>query len=157
MGYFLMSYALVIDGTIEAEGPLPSSARRLDTGAWVMGLATAPVELQQATGWYEVTDTPRPADTATDTFDRTLELVGTTPTVVWVQRPKTAEELTAATEATNQATIQTNLEQDLAAMQATIDATNASINSNVAPHVKAIARAIRRLTRTALGDYSGDS
>jgi hypothetical protein len=151
-----MSYALVIDGTIEAEGALPASARRLDNDAWVMGLATAPVELQQATGWYEVTDTPRPADTATDTFDRTLELVGTTPTVVWVQRPKTAEEVAAATATTNQASIVTNLNQDMVLMQAAIDATNATINANPATYIKQIARMNKRLGRVALNDYSDD-
>jgi hypothetical protein len=117
-----MSYALVDDGTIEAEGALPQSARRLDTGQWVMGLRDAPVELQEATGWFEVTDVDKPADTATHTYDRSITLVAGVPTVTWTQRLKTAEEVAAATATTNQASIVTNLLADLVAIQAAIDA-----------------------------------
>jgi hypothetical protein len=151
-----MSYALVDDGTIEAEGALPQSARRLDTGQWVMGLRTAPVELREATGWFEVVDVARPADTETDTYDRTLELVGGVPTVVWVQRPKTQAEIDAATAATNQASIVTNLNQDMVAVQAILDTANATINANPAAHIKTMGRMLRRLGRTALNDFSDD-
>ena len=94
-------HALIIDGQIEAVGTLPASARRLDTDDWVMGLDTAPPELVAATGWLEVDDTPRPDDTATTTHDRSVELVDGTPTVVWTERDKTADELAAAQQAEN--------------------------------------------------------
>jgi hypothetical protein len=151
-----MSYALVDDGTIEAEGPLPQSARRLDTGQWVMGLHTAPVELQEATGWLEVVDVERPADTATHTYDRSITLVAGVPTVTWTQRLKTAEETAAATAATNQASIVTNLNQDMVAVQAILDTANATINANPAAHIKTMGRMLRRLGRTALNDFSDD-
>lgn len=88
-----MSYALVTDDTIQRTGQLPRSARRLDNDAWVMGLANASTEAQQACGWYEVTDTAKPDDTDTTTHDRSIELVGGVPTVVWTERDKTEDEL----------------------------------------------------------------
>ena len=86
-------HAYVTDGTIQAVGRLPRSARRLDTGQWILGLHDASVNLQQACGWYEVMDTDRPDDSPTTTHDRTVELVDGVPTVVWTERPLTDEEL----------------------------------------------------------------
>lgn len=88
-----MTYALVRSNVIEAVGGLPRAARRLDTAEWVLGLRDAPVELQQACGYFAVVDTAKPADTPTTTHDRSVELVDGTPTVVWTERPKTADEL----------------------------------------------------------------
>lgn len=100
-------YAFTVDSVIQATGRLPQAARRLDTGQWVLGLPNATVELQQACGWYAVTDTSRPADTDTATHDRTVELVEGTPTVVWTERPKTQAELDA-----EQAAAQDQAERD---------------------------------------------
>lgn len=110
-----MTYALVVANAIQSVGPLPRSARRLDVldkdgkpaGDWVMGLATADLSLQQACGYFPVTDVARPADTATNTFDRSVQLVNGTPTVVWTQRPMTAPELANVAAITNRTTIQT--------------------------------------------------
>lgn len=88
-----MSYALVIDDTIVTTGGLPVSARRLDSGAWVLGLRDADSATQEACGWYAIVDTARPDDTATTTHDQLIELVAGVPTVVWTERAKTAEEL----------------------------------------------------------------
>lgn len=96
-----MTYAKIIDNTITDLGRLPRSARRLDTAQWVMGLADAPVELQRATGWVEVADTPRPDDTDTHTHDRSVELVKGVPTVVWVERAWTETEVEARERAAN--------------------------------------------------------
>jgi hypothetical protein len=101
-----MTYAQITANTITAEsGRVPQSARRLDTGQWVLGLRDAPVSLQQACGWFAVVDVARPADTPTTTNDRSLELVNGTPTVVWTQRPKTADELKADTVTVNDSAI----------------------------------------------------
>jgi len=83
-------HASIIDGQILTTGSLPTTARRTDTGAWVLNLTDAPVELREACGWYEVIDVERPPDTDTTTFDRTVELVDGTPTIVWteVQKPE---------------------------------------------------------------------
>lgn len=101
-----MTYALVIDNTISDErGRPPVSARRLDTGEWVLDLPNAHWSRQRATGWWQVTDTARPADTATATYDRTVTLVDGTPTVTWVERPWTADELAARTAQANRTTL----------------------------------------------------
>ena len=88
----MSDYALVRNDTIERVG-LPPSARRLDTGAWVLGLDTAPDDLKAACGFLPITEVPRPADTATETFDFSRAVVGGVPTEVWTKRAKTADEL----------------------------------------------------------------
>ena len=91
-----MTYALVTADHVDAIGNLPTGARRLDTGAWVTPPAGGwTPDLAAACGWHEVTETPRPADTATHTHDRTLTLAGGVPTVTWVQREWTAGEVAA--------------------------------------------------------------
>ena len=62
-------HASIIDGQILTTGSLPTTARRTDTGAWVLNLTDAPVELREACGWYEVIDVERPPDTDMTTFD----------------------------------------------------------------------------------------
>ena len=105
-----MTYAQVTANTITAESGLPpQSARRLDTQQWVLGLRDAPVALQQACGWFAVTDVTRPADTPTTTHDRSIALVNGTPTVVWTSRPKTADELKADTINANDSSIRSKI------------------------------------------------
>jgi hypothetical protein len=88
----IMTYALVRNDTIERVG-LPPSARRLDTGAWVLGLETAPDDLKAACGYLPVAEVARPADTDTETFDFSRAVVAGKPTEVWTKRAKTADEL----------------------------------------------------------------
>jgi hypothetical protein len=87
-----MTYVLVLAGAIERVG-LPLSARRLDTGAWVLGLPDAPDELKAACGYFPVVEVPRPADTPTETWDYSRAIVNGQPTEVWTKRAKTPEEL----------------------------------------------------------------
>jgi rhamnose utilization protein RhaD (predicted bifunctional aldolase and dehydrogenase) len=98
MGH-LMKYAQVIDGKIETVGRLPESGEELVGRAWVMGLSNASVAKQEACGWFVLNDDAvRPADTAEESSDRTIELVNGQPTVVFTVRPKTDAELTADAE-----------------------------------------------------------
>jgi hypothetical protein len=98
MGH-LMKYAQVIDGKIETVGRLPESGEELVGRAWVMGLSNASVAKQEACGWFVlIDDAVRPADTAEESSDRTIELVNGRPTVVFTVRPKTDAELTADAE-----------------------------------------------------------
>lgn len=147
-------HALVIDGTITDSGNLPPSARRLDTGDWVMGLDTAPPDLLAATGWHEVVDAPPPADTATTTHDRSVELVDGTPAVVWTERPKTAEEQTADTKQANGATLRQQARDSLTTLRTSIDTLKAitdKTNANIGPaDTKAVARETRRVARQVL-------
>ncbi len=87
-----MDYALVRNGVIERVGLVPS-ARRLDDGAWVLGLPDAPDDIKAACGFLPVTEVPRPDDTATETFDYSRTVVDGKPVEVWTKRAKTADEL----------------------------------------------------------------
>jgi hypothetical protein len=113
-----MAYALVTDGTIDAvQGNVPTAARRLDTGEWVMGLRDADTATQEATGWFEIQDTARPADTPTTTHDRSVELVADVPTVVWTERPKTAAELQAEADEADRETKRGNYQDAVATLR----------------------------------------
>ena len=108
-------HAHVIDNTIVATG-LPGSARRLDTGDWVLALGDADTATQEACGWYEVVDTPRPDDTDTTTHDQSYELVDGVPTVVWTERAKTDDELNPPTDPV--AALQAQVAELVAALKA---------------------------------------
>ena len=89
-------YAFVVDGVVESVGRLPSSARRLDTGQWVMGLESAPTALVEACGWFPVSDIPPDYDPATEVRSRAdVVVVSGVPTVEYSVRPKTQAELDA--------------------------------------------------------------
>lgn len=89
-------YALVTHGQIQSVGSLPRAARRLDAGQWVMPLDRQWTDEQAAAcGYLPVVDAARPADTATDTYERSVDLVAGVPTVVWTPRPWSTEELAA--------------------------------------------------------------
>jgi hypothetical protein len=100
-------FALVVDGQIaNTRGEVPDTARRLDTGEWVLGLREyADQATREACGWYQVTDTVRPADTATHTTVQSVELVAGVPTVVWTPRAFTADELAGFARQANLATL----------------------------------------------------
>ena len=125
-----MTYAYVTNSTVQATGRLPSAARRLDTGQWVLGLADATVELQQACGWYEVADTARPADTPIATYDRDVVLVAGTPTVVWTERAKTPAELDAETEQAERETRDGNRSGSIATLRQWADDAAATTVTN---------------------------
>lgn len=110
-------YAQINDDTVTV-GILPESARRLDTGAWVLGLRDADAATQQACGWFAVVDTERPADTDTTTHDSSVELVDGVPTVVWTERAKTDDELNPPTDPV--AELQAQVAELTAALQALI-------------------------------------
>ena len=81
-------HALIQDNQITQVGPLP----RLyydGTRWWDYRDGQDPA----AQGWHEIVETPRPDDTATTTHDRSIALVEGVPTVVWVARDKTPDEI----------------------------------------------------------------
>ena len=67
-------------------------------------LATAATD-PTASGWLPVTETARPADTATTTTDYSVALVAGVPTVTWTPRPWTVDELAARQQATTRDTL----------------------------------------------------
>lgn len=149
-----MSYALVIGNAIQSEGSLPSSARRLDTDQWVLGLPDASVSLQRACGWYVVAETARPADTATLTTDRSLTLVGGVPTVTWTSRNKTAQEIADTTGITNRATLVSQADGALATNTTYIALASPSTAQNTA-QIKALSQQMNKVIRLVIGKLDG--
>ena len=135
-------------------GRLPGAARRLDTREWVMGLDTAPTDLQQACGWYTVTDTTRPADDATTTYDRSVTWDGTNATVTWTARPKTQAELDADTQTTNRTTIQTQAKTALANNR-TYLAIATPTTAQMRAQIDALTRQHQGMIRLLLGQLDG--
>lgn len=142
-------YAQVTANEVTTTGRLPASARRLDTREWVMGLDSAPTALVEACGWFEVVDTPRPADDQTTTYDRSITVVKGVPTVTWTARPKTAPELAADTQSTNRATIQQQATQALDTNR-TFLALASPTNAQTLAQVKALTRQNQGLIRLLL-------
>jgi hypothetical protein len=94
-----MTYALVENDQVVRVAGQPTNLRRLADGALVLWSQYITAAELAACGWFQVIDAARPADTATHTHDRTLQ-VGTQGAfrvvrVVWVQRPWTQAELAA--------------------------------------------------------------
>lgn len=150
----MTAYALVQNDTITKVGPLPPSARRLDTQEWVMGLATAPDRLVEACGYFPVTDTARPADDQTTTYDRSVTLVNSVPTVTWTARPKTAQEQANDTANANRTTIQTQAINALATNR-TFLAIASPTNAQNAAQVKALTRQNNGIIRLLLNQLDG--
>jgi hypothetical protein len=153
-------YALVVDGQIQSTGRLPESARRLDDGAWVMGLATAGLELQAACGYLEVVEPTRPTITTAQTFDDdTIELVAGVPTRVYHVRAKTAGELANDVANANRTLLsdRATIEADITALKTfltdvDIDAVLAQANNTALPTAtlnRALKTIVRQLRRDA--------
>jgi hypothetical protein len=92
-------YAIIVDGAIVKVGSRPRAYRNHT------GLQYATDEQLAAIGILPVVDVERPADTATHTTERSVELVAGVPTVVWTPRPWTADELAARTRTANTAAL----------------------------------------------------
>lgn len=101
--------ALVIGGVVTATADTtPVMGRRLDTGDWVTpGPDGWTAETLAACGWLPVTVTDRPADTGTDTTDRTVSVVDGVPVTVWLRRPWTPTEVAARTPPVDMAAVRT--------------------------------------------------
>jgi hypothetical protein len=148
-------YALIIGGQIIATGPLPAGARDLTTGEWVTPHERLWTPGQAAAcGWFPVTAVARPADTAQETWDYSITLVGGLPTEAWTERPKTQEELAAETaivlrnadRLAVQAII-TDLQAEKDRCQVVIDKTAANITGG---DTKDVARAAKRIADAAI-------
>lgn len=87
-----MPYALVIDGALVAVRQPGRLETKLSDGALLGapdGIWTD--DLAALCGFVPITETDQPF-AAMMAHDRTVELIDGAPTVVWVERPKTAEE-----------------------------------------------------------------
>lgn len=84
-------WARKVDGTWVDDTP-PGMFE--DRGNWY-DLRSRDAALLAYLGWQPVIDTPRPADTDTSTYDRSIAMVRRALTVVWTERPWTPDELAA--------------------------------------------------------------
>lgn len=124
-----MTYALIVNGTIQTIGGLPAAARRIDSGEWVCpvgGAWTAPQIA--ACGYVQVVGVARPADTDATTYDYSVTLVAGVPTETWTARPKTQSEIDYAT----QTTTRSDILQQLADGVAQIQTVRAAASSDIA-------------------------
>ena len=143
-----MTYALVLNDSIQSVGRLPRAARRIDTGQWVMPPDGEWTDVQAATcGYLPVQRTPRPDDTDTTTYEQGVQLVDGQPVEVWTSRQWTEQELEDAGKRANDVTISSKLVSDLEAMQAVLDRANAELRDDPSREIKDTAKAVRRLIR----------
>jgi hypothetical protein len=110
-------YALVENDQVVKVAGRPTNLRRVADGAVVLWSEYITDSELAACGWFPIIDAPRPADTATHTHERTLQ-VGTQGAfrvvrVVWVQRPWTQAELDARAKRAAEATRAAGLEQSI--------------------------------------------
>jgi hypothetical protein len=144
-----MNHALVVEDAIISVGGLPTAARRLDTGEWVNPNNGEWTEAEAAAcGYLPVVTTPRPPDTDTTTHDYAVVLISGVPTEQWTARPKTPDEITAATYAENEEGITADLEQAIVDLQVLLDTVNSAINDNPAAHIKDVARVLKKVCRS---------
>jgi hypothetical protein len=147
-----MLYAHLTDQTVDAVGQ-PPQLLFFDSRWW--DLRTRDVATLALVGWLPVAESARPADTATITWDVSYVLAGGTVDQVWMQRAKTAEELTADLEESNRQTIEAGLADALATLQVIVDDTNANINASPASRIKDMARTQRRVIRLLIRRFDG--
>lgn len=143
-------YALVRNNTVEQVGP----PRVWFDGSRWWDFRTQDPATYAAAGWLPVTEVPKPADTDTDTHDRSVELFGGVPTVVWTQRPWSADELTARTEQVNRETIEA---QAITALTNNTDylAIPTPTQAQAIAQVEALTRQNNKIIRLILGRLEG--
>ena len=107
-------YALIRNGTITQLGALPrlywDGTRWHD---WQNPDTTLRATDPAACGWFEVTETPRPADTTEGTHDGSVELVAGVPTRVWTYRDFTIQEVSTQSQLTDLTTRVARIEAHL--------------------------------------------
>jgi hypothetical protein len=141
----MTTYALVENDTIVRVGPLPQSYKQHS------GLQYASAEFLASIGILPVVDTPRPADTDTATFVRSVELVAGVPTVVWVERLFTADELAARAAAVNAATMRAEVDQALDGLRQIANSSGTLTAAQLSNAVRLLARVLIRVIRFQLG------
>ena len=107
-------------------------------------------ELAALCGFVVIAETARPADTATQTSDRTLTFPGGVPTVTWTVRPKTQAELDAATRQTNRATIEARALTIIGQMDTIVASSGTLTAAQLSGAVRQIAAGLRGLVRFSM-------
>jgi len=133
--------------TSTERGRVPDAARRVDTAQWVLGLPDAPVELQQACGWYAVVEPTAPTPSASQVVESTVQVVNGVPTKVYALRTKTADELATDTQQANRAMIESRVTTLLGQLD-TIAATSGTLTAaQLSGAVRQLAVGLRAVVR----------
>lgn len=138
-------YAHVTAGTVDSVGQPPQLVYQ--DGRWWDLRDRDPVTLALV-GWYLVTETTRPADTATNTSTAAYTFNGSAVVQSWTVVAKTPEQIAADTAASNSNTIRQLLNDTMPILDTITNTTNANMSGNTAAAaIKDEARAIRRIIR----------
>lgn len=105
-------------------------------------------------GWFRVVNVARPADTPTQTTNRSLTLVAGVPTETWTARPKTQAELDNDRDTANAATIRQQANGALD-VNRTYLALAAPTNAQVVAQVRALTQEMNGVIRLVLGKLDG--
>mgnify|MGYP000691666206 CR=1 FL=1 len=146
-----MSYALVTDGILTAVRNPGRTETKLSDGRPLSPPDTGwSDELAALCGFVPIVEVTRPADTSTKTTDRTVTLVAGVPTVVWVQRDKSADELASDVQGTSRTDLLTKARAAVTANQ-TFLALATPTNAQVVAQVQRLTRECSALLRLAVG------
>jgi hypothetical protein len=153
-----MTYAHVdTTGAIDmvSESPPKAIASR-PNGPLDVDLRSGDPELLAQWGWFEIVSTPRPADTATETYELTLIVVDGVPTETWVARPLTNEELAGGETQSNVDQLVEESNEAVDKLIAVVEKlnvltamSNSIINNNPAAIIKDLARECKTIARQA--------
>lgn len=108
-------------------------------------------------GIHEVVTVPKPADTATTTFDVSVELVSSEPVVVsqvWTERPKTQSELDGEARQANESTLQDRARAALAQNRDFL-ALDPPSNGQLRLQVDRLSRQMNGLIRLVVSEFDG--
>lgn len=151
MSYVHLNLANQIDSP-ETGQPSPLELRD-GSGSRLWWSGITEVELNQC-GWFTVATVARPADTPTQTSDRSVVVVNNLPTEKWTVRAKTQAELDADRDRANDTTIR---QQAITALNdnRTYLAIGAPTNAQVVAQVRALTQQMNGVIRLVLGKLDG--
>lgn len=101
-------------------------------------------------GWRIVTDTVRPADTQTTTWEQELVVENGQPIYSWVERAKTAEELANDQENLNTEILSSNLDVVISDMLSAVESIKAVIGSGTDPAGTSSLRAMKSISNNQI-------
>jgi hypothetical protein len=146
-----VSYAFVVDGTVQTVAGQPSNLTRLDDGGRVLFSPYIDTATLNACGWYVVVEPARPSITASQTFDPdTFVFAANAVTRTYHVRNKTQAELDADAAAA-QAALERQQAKDAIADLDTYLALASPTNAQTLVVVKLLCRIAKRLIRDAFG------
>jgi hypothetical protein len=137
-------YAIVVDDAIFQVGSRPKAWRNHP------GLPYATDEQLAALGILPVVNTEQPANTATHTTERSVDLVAGVPTVVWTSRPWTADELATRTRDANDLTMRAEVDQALDGLRQIANSSGTLTAAQLSNGVRLLARVLIRVIRFQL-------